>query len=237
MTRSTGLAAEGVTVRLGGRAVLSGVSVQARPGQLQVLAGANGAGKSTLLSVLAGLRRPDGGEVTLDGRPLRRFQAQELARRRAVQSQRDRLEHPFLAREVVALGRFAHGDVDARSARVDRALARAGVSHLADRPMTELSGGERQRVHLARALAQVDGVEAGILLLDEPTSALDLRAQQLVLALLADAAHTDGLAVVAVLHDLNLAAAWADRLLLLAGGQILADGARAAHAPAGAGRR
>ncbi|MCB9689013.1 MAG: heme ABC transporter ATP-binding protein [Alphaproteobacteria bacterium] len=220
-----GLRADRVTVRRGGRALVENVSLRPEAGELHVLAGANGAGKSTLLGALAGTVRPDEGEVTLDGRPLSAWSARALARRRAVLGQRETLSEGLSAREVVALGRYAHGGLSPRAALVDACLRETGVAALADRAVPTLSGGERQRVHLARALAQVSGADPGaVLLLDEPTSALDLAAQVHVLGLLASLARDRGLAVVCVLHDLNLAGAWADRITLLRGGCRVAEG-------------
>jgi iron complex transport system ATP-binding protein len=218
------LRAEGVTVRIGARTLLERVSVALEPGALLALGGRNGAGKSTLLSVMAGLRRPSEGEVLLDGRSVHLFEARALARRRAVLPQRDRLDQPLLAREVVALGRYPHGKVDPRAPQVERALQQVSALGLADRPVDQLSGGERQRVQLARVLAQLDAPgPPGLLLLDEPTSALDLASQHQVLRLLWEASRR-GLAVLCVLHDLNLASCWADRLVLLSEGQVAADG-------------
>ncbi len=187
------------------------------------VAGRNGAGKSTLLSVISGLRRPTRGEVLLDGRPLTALTALALARRRAVLRQQDTLTAPLLAREVVALGRHPHGDGDPHGAPVARAMEEAEVAHLADRLVDTLSGGERQRVQLARVLAQLDG--GGVLLLDEPTSALDLAWQHRVLERVQQLARSRGLAVLAVLHDLNLAACFCDELLILRQGRQVARGA------------
>jgi iron complex transport system ATP-binding protein len=219
------LSAEEVTVRIGARTLLDRVSVALEPGALLALGGRNGAGKSTLLSVLAGLRVPSSGRVLLDGSPLLQLEPRALARRRAVLPQRDRLDQPLLAREVVALGRYPHGAVDPRAPQVERALQQVGALTLADRSVDQLSGGERQRVQLARVLAQLDAPgPPGLLLLDEPTSALDLASQHQVLRLLWEAARR-GLAVLCVLHDLNLASCWADRMVLLSEGQVAADGA------------
>jgi iron complex transport system ATP-binding protein len=200
---------------------LDRVSLELRPGELSVVAGRNGAGKSTLLAVLAGLRRPDAGRVVLDGVPVDRVP--ELAQRRAILAQRDVLDQPLLGREVVALGRFPYGPEDPGPAVV-RALGAVGGLPFADRRIDQLSGGERQRIHLARVLAQLDRPgPPGILLLDEPTSALDLASQHQVLGWLRALARR-GLAVCCVLHDLNLAACWADRIVLLCDGAVLADG-------------
>lgn len=216
------LVADAVGVSLDGRAVLEGVTLEARPGEVLALVGPNGAGKSTLLALLSGERRPDSGTVTLDGRPLHEFTPLELARRRSMLTQDNTLSFPFRVREVLEMGRTPW----ARTPQLvddDRALAaaaaQADVTHLLDRRFTDLSGGERARVSLARVLAQ----DAGIVLLDEPTAALDLRHQEEVLRVgreLAAAGH----AVVVVLHDLSLAGAVADRVGLLEAGRLVALG-------------
>jgi iron complex transport system ATP-binding protein len=212
--------------RIGEATLVSGVDLALRPGEIAAIGGCNGAGKSTLLWLLAGLLTPTSGAVTLDGRPLAAFPARALARRRALLPQQDGLTQPLLAREVVALGRYPFGGTQAlrNDPAVDRALSAVGGTALADRPFTTLSGGERQRIGLARVLAQIDGGEPDrVLLLDEPTSALDLGQQHAVLDILRATARR-GVAVGMVLHDLNLAAAWADRLILLRAGRLLADG-------------
>jgi iron complex transport system ATP-binding protein len=217
------IAARRAGYQVDGRALVDAIDLELRPGQVAAICGRNGAGKSTLLGLLAGALRPTSGEVTLDGRPLPAYSARELARRRALLPQHDGLTQPLLAREVVALGRHPFGDGDPAHPTVARALASVGAEHLADRPITRLSGGERQRVQLARVLAQLDG-RGGALLLDEPTSAQDLAHQHTVLQLVRDEARARPLAVAVVLHDLNLAACWADRLVLLSGGRLAADG-------------
>ncbi len=219
------LAADRVTLRLGGRAVLDGVSLVAAPGALVGLIGPNAAGKTSLVRLLAGLAVPDAGRVTLDGRPLSALGP--VARARAVAYlEQDAVCHwPLAVRRLVALGRlpwlgpFARpGPADA--AAIDRALADAEIAPLADRPVTTLSGGERARVFLARALAGVPRV----LLADEPVASLDPYHQMKVMELLRAQAARGG-AVVAVLHDLTLAARFCDRLVLLDRGRVVAEGA------------
>lgn len=218
------LTARGVTVRLGSRTLLAGVDVDVAPGRITTLGGRNGSGKTTLVRVLAGDLTPSAGAVQLDGVPVAAVGA-ALARRRAVLTQRERLELPFTVAEVVGLGRHPHGGARRDDPAVDDALGRMGLRALRDRPVTTLSGGERQRVHLARALAQLDGGPPGtrVLLADEPTSALDPAARQEVLARLRGLAD-GGTAVLVVLHDLDLAARYADRMVLLAGGAVAIDG-------------
>lgn len=213
------------------RALLRGVSLQVRPGGVLALVGVNGAGKSTLLKILAGDRQPDAGRVRLAGRCLPDWSLPELARRRAVLPQDSRLAFPFSALEVVLMGRYAqHGGYPSRR---DIRLARdvmedLDVIHLEDRLYPTLSGGERARVQLGRALCQLldNGVPGPrALLLDEPTASLDLAHQHTALATARRFAREEGGAVCAVLHDLNLAAQYADRIAVLADGRIVACGA------------
>jgi len=221
------LVAEGVGIVRQGRAILSHVSLAATPGRLLVLAGPNGAGKSTLLGALAGRIRPDAGYVTLDGLPLTAWEPRALARRRAMLSQRVDLAFGFTAREVVMLGRSPHvPDAVRDEAIVVAALRAAHAWELRDRRYTALSGGEQQRVQLARVLAQVwqGGSQGAWLLLDEPEAGLDIAHQHFILRR-ARACAAMGLGVIAVLHDLNLAARYADEVAVLAGGALLRHGA------------
>lgn len=216
------LAARGVRLAYGAHRVLDGVDLDVRAGEVVALVGPNGAGKSTLLGVLAGEPRPDAGQVLLDGADVRTVPLADLARRRAVMLQEVRVSFPFRVREVVAMGRHpwrgTPQEVD-DDAVVDRALVDADVVPLAGRTFPTLSGGERARAAFARVLAQ----DGRVLLLDEPTAALDVRHQEAVLARARAAART-GCAVVVVLHDLTLAAAYADRVVVLADGRVAADG-------------
>jgi len=213
-----------LTVHRGGRPVVREVDVEVRPGEVLAVLGPNGAGKSTLLEALAGGLRPAGGTVLLDDRPLRRFGARELARHRAVLPQHSALAFPFTVTEVVALGRSPHGDRDARTV-VGGCLDLAGIRGLADRSYATLSGGEQQRVHLARVLAQLHGGPSPrFLLLDEPVNHLDPAHQHHVLAVARGIARCEQVGVLAVLHDLNLAAAYADRLAVLVEGRVVACG-------------
>ncbi len=219
------LAAANVTVRLGGRTVLDGVSFAAGPGAVVGLIGPNAAGKTTLVRVLAGLVIPVAGTVTLDGRPLGAVAREERARAIAYLEQDAVCHWPLAVRRLVALGRlpwvgpFANPRPD-DAAAIDRALADAEIAALADRPVTALSGGERARAFLARALAGAPRV----LLADEPVASLDPYHQMKVMELLRAQAARGG-AVVAVLHDLTLAARFCDRLVLLDRGRAVAAGA------------
>jgi iron complex transport system ATP-binding protein len=208
--------ATAVTVKAGSVTLVDGVSLTVAPGELLAIAGPNGAGKSTLLGALAGDITPSSGTVRLGGEALPALRGKRLALRRAVLPQRVELAFPFTAAEVVHMGRAPHppGDDDEV---VGRCMAETDTLHLADRAFPTLSGGEQARVALARVLAQ----DTPVLLLDEPTAALDLRHQEQVLSV-ASARAAAGCAVVVVLHDLNLAAAYADRVCLLAGGRLAA---------------
>ncbi|MER6132229.1 heme ABC transporter ATP-binding protein [Streptomyces sp. NPDC001815] len=220
--------AEALRVRLGGREVLSGVDVSARAGEVLALVGPNGAGKSTLLGALAADVPADAGVVRVHGRPVSDWSAHELALRRAVLPQSASLSFPFPVEDVVRMGRapWAGGAQEyapeTDDAAVAAAMAATEVTEFAARPFSALSGGERARVALARVLAQ----QTRLLLLDEPTAALDLRHQELVLRICRDRAR-DGDAVVVVLHDLGLAAAYAHRVVILCAGRAVADGAPA----------
>ncbi|WP_328693563.1 heme ABC transporter ATP-binding protein [Streptomyces phaeochromogenes] len=213
---------EALHVRLGGRKVLSGVDVTARAGEVLALVGPNGAGKSTLLGALAADLPAAAGVVRVHGRPASEWSAQELALRRAVLPQSAALSFPFAVEEVVRMGRApwaGRPEEDEDEAAVAAAMAATEVSDFAGRSFSALSGGERARVALARVLAQ----RTRLLLLDEPTAALDLRHQELVLRVCRARAHA-GDAVVVVLHDLGLAAAYAHRVVILRAGRAVADG-------------
>ncbi|MFE9287356.1 heme ABC transporter ATP-binding protein [Streptomyces olivaceus] len=214
--------AEALRVFLGGRPVLDGVDVRVRAGEVLALVGPNGAGKSTLLGALAADVPAAEGVVRVHGRPVSAWSAPELALRRAVLPQSASLSFPFPVEEVVRMGRApwaGGGETDEDDAVVADAMSRTEVTGFAGRPFSALSGGERARVALARVLAQ----RAPLLLLDEPTAALDLRHQELVLRLCRERARA-GDAVVVVLHDLALAAAYADRVAVLRAGRVAADG-------------
>ncbi len=204
--------------------VIDDASLRVRAGEMLGLIGPNGSGKSTLIRLLSGILRPHAGVVHLDGRPLAAYSRRQLAQRLAVVPQDTPIEFPFSVTEVVLMGRSPHlggfafeGDRDVEVAHA--AMQRTGVLELAARSIHELSGGERQRVVLARALAQ----EAEFLLLDEPTAFLDLRHQVEIYDLLQDL-QREGRGIVTVLHDLNLAALYCDRVALLKAGRVVAAG-------------
>ena len=217
------MSAHAASVVLGGRAVLDDVTLDVRAGEFLAMVGPNGAGKSTLLGVLAGDITPTSGDVCLHGVTVREWRSAEQARRRAVLLQEQRLSFPFRVAEVVAMGRAPWRGREAEDDDeriIAEAMGEADVDSLADRTFPTLSGGEKARTSYARVIAQ----DVPILLLDEPTAALDIHHQETVLANARSAADK-GAAIVAVLHDLSLAAAYADRVALLADGRVHACGA------------
>lgn len=222
MTHSQGLVVRDVGVTLAGARILDEVDLVVSAGEIVVLVGPNGAGKSTLLSVLSGDLVPTDGIVELDERPLTSWSARDLAKRRAVLLQKQGLAFGFGVEEVVRMGRSPwwrteREDDDDRV--VAQSMERADVTELAQRRFPTLSGGEQARTSFARVLAQ----ETPVILLDEPTAALDIGHQETLLTVARDAARA-GASVVVVLHDLSLAAAYADRVCVLAQGRVRADG-------------
>ncbi|MGB0100723.1 MAG: heme ABC transporter ATP-binding protein [Nocardioides sp.] len=216
------LSTRGVGVVYDGASILADVDIDVRAGELVALVGPNGAGKSTLLGVLSGDVEPTSGTVVLDDRRLGAYPARELARLRAVQLQKQGLAFGFRVHEVVRMGRspwHRTSEEDDDDRVVADAMERAEVTGLADRLYPTLSGGEQARTSFARLLAQATPV----LMLDEPTAALDIRHQEALLAVAREAARA-GAAVVVVLHDLSIAAAYADRVCVLSGGSVRADG-------------
>lgn len=221
----TVLAARGIRAGYGDRDVLHGVDLVARDGELVALVGPNGSGKSTLLRVLAGLLTPSAGSVRLDDEDVAGLDRRAIARRIAVVPQVFDTLFPFSVREVVALGRTSRlgwfGSLGREDhVAVTRALGELALLELEERRIDRLSGGERQRAVLAMALAQ----ETAVLLLDEPTAHLDPAHQRATLDRLASLARDRGIAVIAVLHDLNLASALATRIVALDDGRVVRDG-------------
>ncbi len=219
------LEARGVVAGYHQREVLHDISVEVAPGELLAVVGPNGAGKSTLLKVLGGAMQPWRGVVELQGRPLREFDRRALARRLASLGQESNSAFAFTVLEMVLMGRSPHlgalrleGERDLRIA--GEALERFDLTPLAARPINEISGGERRRVLLARVLAQ----EPEVALLDEPTAFLDLKHMAEIFSRLADLRAERSMAVVATLHDLNAAALYADRILLLKDGKAVGCG-------------
>jgi iron complex transport system ATP-binding protein len=217
----------GASFAYGARTAVDEVSLVARAGEYVGLLGPNGAGKSTLLRLVAGLAAPSSGTVRLAGLDPHRALRRAVARVCAVVPQEPRVAWPFTVREAVMMGRTSRQGLLAIATRLDRgavegALEACDLVHLADRRVDALSGGERRRVFFARALAQ----EPRVLLLDEPTAFLDL-GHQVAAMRMAQVAARGGLCVVAVLHDLNLAAAACDRVVVLSRGRVVAEGAPA----------
>ena len=219
------LTAENLEVRRDARCVLQGIGLQLRAGEIFGVLGPNGAGKSTLLGALCGELAISTGQVLLADRPLHEWPSRERAQRLAVLPQQSSLSFGFRVEEVVAMGRLPHGEGRKADLRVvGQALAAADASHLQGRSYLTLSGGERQRVHLARVLAQLwPGAEGQVLLLDEPTAALDPLHQHSILQAVRGFAE-QGAAVLVILHDLNLAARYCDRLMLLHEGRAHLQG-------------
>ncbi|MCP1471064.1 iron complex transport system ATP-binding protein [Sphingobium sp. OAS761] len=215
---------DGVSARIGRRDVLHDISGLIAPGRLVGIIGPNGAGKSTLMRSILGLVPLSGGAITFDDRPIRQLSTRQIAQTIAYLPQGHMLHWPLSVTRLVTLGRLPHLGPLARPgardmAAVKAAMHRADIGHLADRAATELSGGERARVMLARALA----AEAPALAVDEPLASLDPGHQIDVMELLAAEARSGAL-VLAVLHDLTMAARYCDRLLLLDKGRLVADG-------------
>ena len=218
------LEARDLSVARGESSVLHGVSLELHAGEALAIVGPNAAGKSTLVRALAGLLAPAGGEVRLEDRPLRAWTREQVARRMALVASEDEGSDLLTVADRVALGRYPHRGpfrpytLDDRAA-VARALVRTGIQTLSARPLGRLSAGERQLAALARGLAQ----EPRVLLLDEPAAHLDV-GHQLQLFRVLDEVRASGVAVLAVVHDLQRAAAWATRVALLAGGRLAACG-------------
>jgi iron complex transport system ATP-binding protein len=219
------LSIEDLTIRYEARTVLRNVSLDVHAGEVLALIGPNGVGKSTLIRACSGTLEPIGGRITIGGQDALRLRVEDRAKSIAVVPQAVRLPEMFTVRETVLMGRTPYLGWLGRESEADRsavqaALDRTNTLELVDRPLGELSGGEQQRVLIARALAQA----ARTLLLDEPTAHLDLKHQASVLNLVCDLAHAENYAVLIALHDLNLAAQYADRVALLSSGAVAAIG-------------
>lgn len=237
------LVAQDVSFVARGRYLLRDISLEVTPGEVLAVLGPNGAGKSTLLRVLAGEYRATKGAIRQSGQDITATTALALAQSRAVMPQAASMTFPFAVRDVVALGRAPFRKISTR--QLDQKLVRhairlADIDHLADRAYPALSGGEKQRVHLARALVQVwgmDGPERNMvpktgdedrdrfLLLDEPTSGLDVSHQHALLGVARREAHQNRVGVLMILHDFNQVTAYADRVVVLQNGEMVAKGA------------
>jgi len=207
------------------RAIFSGISLEMGTGSFHGVLGPNGSGKTTLLDLITGHLKPETGNILLDGRRLDDFNAWELAKKCALVPQDFSVNFPFTVDQVVMMGRYPHlGRFSGPGAKdrelVDQAMAATGISDFSQRLVTELSGGERQRVVFARALAQ----DAACLILDEAFANLDIRHTLGLMALVADRVKNNGLTVISVMQDLNLAARFCRSLLFIKNGQIAAHG-------------
>jgi iron complex transport system ATP-binding protein len=221
------LEAKSISYSVGKAQLLHPTDLSFKPGRFHVIMGPNGAGKTTLLQLLAGELQPKEGNIFLDDKPLAGYDRMELARRRAVLSQHYELQFPICVRDVVRLGRYPHEGIMPKLSEeklIDDCLALMHLSEFASRDYGTLSGGEAQKTQMSRVLAQLGGAgaEGKILFLDEPVSHLDMRYQHLLLQAAKDLTIR-GNTVVAVLHDINLALRYADRLLFLQHGVLRYD--------------
>ena len=225
MTTDHSLAAQALTLAYGERVVIEDLDLVVPPGRITAIVGANASGKSTLLRSMSRLLPPRRGQVVLDGRSVHRLPAKELARTLGLLPQSPIAPEGITVADLVGRGRHPHQGMFSRWSRDDDAAVAAALeatstTTLADRAVDELSGGQRQRVWIAMALAQ----QTDLLLLDEPTTFLDVSHQIEVLDLLTDLNRTRGTTIVMVLHDLNMAARYADHLVALAGGRVHSAG-------------
>ena len=216
------LSARNISLDIDGRRILNDISFDVFPGEVVSLIGPNGAGKSTLLSVISGDVKPVAGSVELAGAPLSSYKPLALARERAVLLQKMQVAFSYTVREVVSMGRTpwrGTGSAQEDERIIAESMQRTEVTHMADRDITTLSGGESGRAHLSRVFAQ----QTPLVLLDEPTAALDITHQEQTLVN-SRALAAEGRGVLAVLHDLDVAAAYSDRIVLLRQGEIVAMG-------------
>jgi iron complex transport system ATP-binding protein len=222
------LEAQSISMTIGGATLVDGIDLRIEAGEMVAIVGPNGAGKSTLLRMLSGDLRPTRGQIRLKQRDIHSYAPRDLAHHRAMLSQHVNVTFPFTVEEIVHMGA---GDTGRAAAQrlVDSALGEVDLAHFSHRQLPTLSGGEQQRAHFARVLVQLACGEAqhgsGLLLLDEPTSSLDMR-HQIDLVETAKRRAQNGTAVIAVLHDLNLAMRFADRIVLLHRGKLAVDGGR-----------
>jgi len=225
------LSAENISRTIKARTILQACSLSILPGQFTAVVGPNGAGKSTLLRILSGEDTASSGRVYLNGQPLKSHSSKTLSQLRAVLPQHTTVNFPFTVEQVVEIGRYAHtASREENQQIIEEVLQRTGLTAFRDRTYQTLSGGEQQRVQMARVLAQLWKIDyraalskPRFLLLDEPTSSLDLAQQQALLGL-AQEICLQGVGILAILHDLNLAMQYADQLLFLKGGRTVAYG-------------
>ncbi|WP_316789175.1 heme ABC transporter ATP-binding protein [Pedobacter frigoris] len=223
------LIADSLTFEIGKRLLIRDVSFTLRPSELLVILGANGAGKSTLFRMLSGEKKPTKGTVTLSGKDLSTYTLAELAIKRSVLNQQNVLNMAFNVVEIVMMGRYPHyknNPSNKDQEVITQVMELCGISAFADRSYLSLSGGEQQRVQMARVLAQIWDVPNALLLMDEPVASLDLQYQQQTLAI-AKMLTKRGFMVISILHDINLAGQYADRILMLKNGRKWYDGTAA----------
>jgi len=222
--------AKNISVKRGGKWILRQANIRVLPGHFTAVIGANGAGKSTLLKVLAGAEKPDAGQVLLNGDRLSDYKERELAQVRGILSQQLHLPFSIRVLDVVLLGRHIHTKREGKRTSEKAArqcLRQVGLAGYENRDIRTLSGGEQQRVHLARVLAQITHQENNhgcYLLLDEPTASQDMAQQLRLLSLLRQLAKEQQIGIIAILHDINQAAQYADQVLLLKSGHVIAIG-------------
>nr|WP_134090434.1 heme ABC transporter ATP-binding protein [Olivibacter sp. XZL3] len=223
------LTAIAINYKIGKHCLLRDISFQIRPGELLAVLGANGAGKSTLINVLSGEKQPSSGAVLLFDRDLKKYTSQELSKKRSILQQHNSLHISFSVKEILLMGRYPHFRYRPNKSdliAIAEAMEICDVGHLAERSYLSLSGGEQQRVQYARVLCQIWDQPQSLLLLDEPVAALDPQYQQQTIAI-AKAFSQRGFMVIAVLHEINLASQYADRILMLKGGRKWLDGSPA----------
>lgn len=218
--------ASNLTFMAGNRSLLKGIDIDVKPGEMLTIIGANGAGKSTLLKLLCGEHKAFSGSITFNGKNINHIPASELAKMRAVLSQHNTVSVSFMVKELVLMGRYPHFDIKPSPHDMDivnLVMQETGITHLAGRDYNTLSGGEQQRVQLARVIAQIWDVPGGFLFLDEPTNGLDLLYQQQLLNTVRKLADR-GYAIISILHDINFASQYADKILILKNGSAVALG-------------
>ncbi|MFD1631167.1 heme ABC transporter ATP-binding protein [Pseudopedobacter beijingensis] len=220
------LIVDNVSLKAGERSLIKNVSFTLHPGELLAVLGANGAGKSTLLKIISGEKKKFEGNVFLYGKNVNVYSIKELARKRTVLNQKNVVNIDFLCQEIVLMGRypyFTNVPKESDLKIVEEAMEICGVSHLTDRSYLTLSGGEQQRIQYARVLSQIWDQKEALILLDEPVTGMDIQFQHQTLAI-AKALTKKGYMVIAVLHELNLAAQYASRILMLKNGRKWKDG-------------
>ncbi|WP_437921305.1 heme ABC transporter ATP-binding protein [Sphingobacterium sp. LRF_L2] len=220
------LIAENLSYTIKKHHILKGINFSIRPGELVAVLGANGAGKSSLIKLLNAENNPTEGKITFSGADLQSYSPVTLAKLRATMAQQHHVSADFTVEEIVLMGRYPHYSAKPSSADLEAVattMQLCGVDHLSERSILHLSGGEKQRVHFARILAQLWNQQNALLLLDEPIAAMDIKFQHQTLSLARSLANK-GWMVVAVLHDINLAAQYADRLFLMKNGRKMMDG-------------